>query len=347
MARLIALIPAHNEQENIEAAIASATQPGVDEIVVVSDNSTDDTASLARAVGARVIESVDNSHKKAGALNQVLATELPRLRRRDYVMVMDADSIIDPGFVQAALAHFRRDPKLGGIGGTFRGGPGGGLVGMLQRNEYARYARDVERLNGRALVLTGTASVFRAAALDDVVTARRTGRLPEGGGEVYDEKVLTEDNELTLALLHLGWKILAPDDCLLTTEVMPTWLDLARQRLRWKRGAFENLHDYGVTRITLPYWGRQAMSLVSVIATVLYLGTMAWVLVAGSFVLSHFWLGVTAIFVLERVVTVRERGIAQQLLAATLVVETIYDVWLQLVQARAFLDVALRRKAAW
>ena len=347
MARLIVLIPAHNEQQNIEAAIASATQPGVDEIVVVSDNSTDNTVRLARTAGARVIESVDNTHKKAGALNQVLITELPQMRRRDYVMVMDADSIIDPGFVQAARAHFWRDSKLGGIGGTFRGGPGGGLVGMLQRNEYARYARDVRRLNGKALVLTGTASVFRVAALKDVVDARSTGRLPEGGGKVYDEKVLTEDNELTLALMHLGWKIFAPNDCLLTTEVMPKWLDLARQRLRWKRGAFENLHDYGLTRITLPYWGRQAMSLVSVIATILYLGTVAWVLVAGSFVLSQFWLGVTAIFVLERVVTVRERGIAQQLLAATLVVETIYDVWLQLVQARAFLQVALRRKAAW
>ena len=39
---------------------------------------------------------------------------------------------------------------------------------------------------------------------------------------------------------------------------MASWSDLARQRVRWKRGAVENLVDYGLTRVTAPYWGRQA-----------------------------------------------------------------------------------------
>ena len=196
-------------------------------------------------------------------------------------------------------------------------------------------------------MLTGTASVFRVSALRDVLRARRDGRLPHGGGKVYDEKVLTEDNELTLALMHLGWHILAPKECLLTTEVMQTWGDLARQRLRWKRGAFENLGDYGLTRITAPYWGRQLLSLFSVVATLIYVLTLSWTLAIGEFHWQPFWMAITGIFVLERVVTVRSRGWPQMLLAAPLVIEMVFDVFLQFVQAWAFAQVALHRQAAW
>ena len=85
------------------------------------------------------------------------------------------------------------------------------------------------------------------------------------------------------------WHILAPKECLLTTEVMETWGDLARQRLRWKRGAFENLRDYGLTRITVPYWGRQLLSLVSVLATLLYRLASYWLpMIAGPFAYGVF-----------------------------------------------------------
>jgi cellulose synthase/poly-beta-1,6-N-acetylglucosamine synthase-like glycosyltransferase len=346
--RLIALMPAHNEAAGITAALDSVqSQPGIDTVIVVSDNSTDDTAAIARSRGAQVFETKDNVHKKAGALNQALGHFLPKLEEHDYMLVMDADSILDPDFVPEARRYFAGDAGLGGISGTFRGASGGGFVGMLQRNEYARYARDVRRLRGRALVLTGTASVFRVSALRDVLHARHDGRLPYAGGNIYDEKVLTEDNELTLALMHLGWHILAPKECLLTTEVMETWSDLARQRLRWKRGAFENLGDYGLTRITAPYWGRQLLSLLSVVATLVYLLTLSWTLAIGEFHWQPVWMAVTGIFVIERVVTVRSRGWRQMLIAAPIVIEMVFDVFLQLVQAWAFAQIALRRKATW
>ena len=345
-ARVVVLIPAHNEEASIEAAIESV-QSQADRVYVVADNCTDRTVELARATGATVLETEDNDAKKAGALNQALARLMPGLDDDDFVLLMDADGTLDAGFVDAARTKFEADPKLGGVSGTFRGDTGGGFVGTCQRNEYARYARDVRRLKGRALVLTGTATAFRVSTLRDVLRARHDGRLPHGGGQVYDTNVLTEDNELTLALLHRGWKILAPRDCTLTTEVMETWGDLAKQRLRWKRGAFENLWDYGFTRITASYWGRQALSLVSVVATLAYVVSVPVTLALGAFTLQPFWLGVTGVFVLERVVTVQTRGWRQQLLALPLVIEMVFDLFLQAVQARAFAEVALGRKAAW
>ncbi len=296
----------------------------------------------------------DNRHKKAGALNQVLDDLLPHLDDADLVLVMDADSLLDRAFLGEARRHLVESWRsadrrgLGGVGGTFSGGPGGGLVGTFQRNEYARYARDVRRLKGRALVLTGTASVFPVGVLRAVRDARRDGRLPDrsGAGQVYDVHVLTEDNELSLGLMHLGYGILAPAGCVLETEVMTTWRDLARQRVRWKRGALENVGDYGLTRVTAPYWGRQVLSAVGVVATALYLASLVWGM-CTSFSLHPFWLAASCFFALERVVTVRRRGWRQMALAAPLVIEMAYDVFLQAVQAWAFCQVLLRRERRW
>jgi cellulose synthase/poly-beta-1,6-N-acetylglucosamine synthase-like glycosyltransferase len=353
---LVALLPAHDEEAGLPAALESLrrqTEPP-DRVIVIADNCTDGTAQVARRLGVEVRETCGNHHKKAGALNQALDLLLPQLDPADLVLVMDADSLLDPGFLAAARRHLADSwesgspRRLGGVGGTFSGGPGGGLVGMFQRNEYARYARDVRRLKGKALVLTGTASVFPAGVLAEVRAARQAGRLPDrsGTGHVYDTHVLTEDNELSLALMHLGYGILAPAECVLETEVMTTWGDLARQRVRWKRGALENVADYGLTRVTWSYWGRQLLSLLGVCATFLYLGSLLWGLAVGV-TWNPFWVAVSVVFALERVVTVRRRGWRQMLLAAPLVVEMVFDVFLQAVQAWAFTQALMRHERRW
>jgi cellulose synthase/poly-beta-1,6-N-acetylglucosamine synthase-like glycosyltransferase len=344
----IALIPAHNEEEQIEAAIDSLraqTEPP-DLIVVCADNCSDGTAAVAEAAGALVFETVANRHKKAGALNQALDALRPELDGSDSVLVMDADSVLVPTFVAAARA--RLGARIGDVGGVFTGRSGGGFVGMLQRNEYARYARDVARLKGKVLVLTGTATLFSAGTLLAVAAARAEGVIPGGTNQVYDTKVLTEDNELTLALMHLGYGVISPRECRLTTEVMETWGDLYRQRLRWKRGALENLRDYGLTRTTFPYWFRQLFTLLGIAATAAYLGSLCLALAMDGSVHVHpLWLAVTAIFVVERIVTVRSRGPVQMLLAAVLVVEMTFDVFLQVVHARAIWDTLTHKERSW
>ena len=68
---------------------------------------------------------------------------------------------------------------------------------------------------------------------------------------------MTEDNEMTMALKSLGGKMFSPPQCHVITEVMPSWTALWRQRMRWQRGALENIGAYGLTRATLPYWLQQ------------------------------------------------------------------------------------------
>ena len=172
-------------------------------IIVVADNCTDATVSVARAAGVEVVESVGNTDKKAGALNQVLEWLLPEQGDNDVVMIMDADTTLDDGFLDAVVSRMSVDRGLMAIGGLFYGEQGGGLLGQFQRNEYIRYARELRRRRGRVFVLTGTASAFRPRALA-MVAESRGGVLPGTHGQVYDTAALTEDNELTIALKSLG-----------------------------------------------------------------------------------------------------------------------------------------------
>jgi cellulose synthase/poly-beta-1,6-N-acetylglucosamine synthase-like glycosyltransferase len=345
---VVAVIPAHDEVASIGEAVGHLyrQEEPPDLVVVCADNCTDRTADVATAAGAYVYETVGNVHKKAGALNQALDRLLPVLRDDDAILVMDADSYLAPTFVAEAKRKLREG--YGGVGGVFTGRSGGGYVGMLQRNEYARYARDVDRRRGKVLVLTGTATLFAAKTLRHVVRARAAGGLPGGAAQVYDTRVLTEDNELTLALLHLGYKVVSPRGARLTTEVMESWRDLYRQRLRWKRGAVENLRDYGLTRVTLPYWLRQVVTFVGILVSAAYLCTLLWSLTADHTLhLQPLWLAVTGIFMAERVVTVRSRGPVQMALAATLAAEMAFDIFLQGVHAKALWDALTNRERRW
>ena len=151
---------------------------------------------------------------------------------------------------------------------------------------------------------------------------------------------------MTLALKHLGLTFVSPKNATMSTEAMLTWKDLARQRLRWKRGAFEDLLSFGFTRKTMKGWGLQLVSALGLVATAAYLGTL----------MASPWLGfhphlifacITVLYAVERLVTVRSRGWKVALASATVVIEWGYDLYLQFVQMRALWGVAWRTQKSW
>lgn len=344
-----ALIPAHDEEFSLPATIASLLSQShpPERIVVIADNCTDGTVDVARRAGVEVVETVGNTRKKAGALNQVLAQLLPGQGDNDAVLVMDADTVLDPGFLEVAVARMTSDRALMAVGGLFYGQDGSGVLGQMQRNEYLRYAREMRRRDGRVLVLTGTASLFRPAALRAVADGRGS-RLPGTHGDVYDTAALTEDNELTLALKSLGALMTSPPQCTVVTEVMPTWRTLWAQRLRWQRGALENLGAYGVTPRTFRYWAQQLGIGYGVIALGAYFLLLALAaLSSDQWIWFPFWLGLGGLFALERVVTVWKGGWRARLLAVLLLPELVFDAFLDVVYVKGVLDICLGRTASW
>jgi cellulose synthase/poly-beta-1,6-N-acetylglucosamine synthase-like glycosyltransferase len=343
------LVPAHNEEASLpgtlRALMAQSRPP--DRVIVVADNCTDSTPELAREAGAEVFETVGNDKKKAGALNQALKVVLPGQGDNDAVMVMDADTKLDDGFLGAAVRRFTLDRALMAVGGLFYGEEGHGFIGQCQRNEYVRYSRDLKRRRGQVFVLTGTASIFRPRGLRTVADNRGV-TIPGVHGDVYDTLALTEDNELTIALKSLGALMISPAECTVVTELMPTWQTLWSQRLRWQRGALENIGAYSITPQTFRYWAQQLGLGYGVVALVTYLVALAVLAVAAdTWVWFPFWLGIGAVFMVERVVTVWKGGWRARFLAVTLFPELYYALFLDLVYVRGIVDISIGRQAAW
>ena len=105
-ARFLFVIPAHDEEANIASTVESCRgvsyDPALYRVIVVADNCTDSTANLARAVGAEVIERTDPLRRSKGHALEYLFEQRPGLAgATDAVVVIDADTIVDPGILTA------------------------------------------------------------------------------------------------------------------------------------------------------------------------------------------------------------------------------------------------------
>lgn len=316
---VIALIPAHNEEEQIRATLESLFSQTVKptQILVMADNCTDRTVEVAGEAGATPLVTIRNKAKKAGALNQGLRLILPVLDHDDYVLLMDADSILCEDWIEKARDYLERDSGLGAVSGAYVARKGKGLVTLMQRAEYAQERRRISRRGGRVDVLSGTAVLVSVAVLK---------HLYEDRGFIYDESSLTEDFEFTLALQQLGYYPHCYRDLRVVTDVMETWRDLARQRIRWQRGTIETLRSYGWNTLTRRLWFNQFLTYGSTAITLLVIAAWSMVALLGAKP-DLRWLLILPIFSLEQFVSSRRAGWAPATLAASLLPMWFYDAF--------------------
>jgi len=102
----MAIIPAHNEQEVIGNLIESLKNQNYNkelyDIYVIADNCTDNTARVARELGAIVYERYNESEKTKGyALDWFLQQKIKEDAPYDAICVFDADNIVDKNFIKA------------------------------------------------------------------------------------------------------------------------------------------------------------------------------------------------------------------------------------------------------
>jgi glycosyltransferase involved in cell wall biosynthesis len=117
------LVPAYNEAQYIGRTVAALRLlPGISELVVIDDGSTDDTAQVAKKNGATVIRLPVNGGKAAAVLCGA------QLVRQPYLAIIDADlgdsvkelpRLIKPlqeGGAEMTVAIFPRGRAKGGLG---------------------------------------------------------------------------------------------------------------------------------------------------------------------------------------------------------------------------------------
>lgn len=225
---MLVLVPCHDDAEALRGALPAmkaALRPGRDRLLVIADRCTDDTAAVAGAAGASVIERKDETGGpgKAGALRFALE-RAGEGQAEEPVLVLDADSLPSPEICRVAETAF------------------------LGRTRAAQ---------AEVVPVPAPALLSRLAAYSEIVSQRLSGRLRgalgwglplRGTGMVIQRGILAEaldvcatqveDLELTLLLAAHGIRI----------DRLPGWVrdpkpagaaGVVAQRARWLAG---NLH---------------------------------------------------------------------------------------------------------
>ena len=114
--RFLIVCPAHDEEFNVsttvESCLAADYPPSQFEVLVIADNCTDRTATVAAQSGARVLERFDLERKSKGYALEFLLAHIQgtgELDSLDAIVVIDADTIMDPDL----LRYFDQDLQRG------------------------------------------------------------------------------------------------------------------------------------------------------------------------------------------------------------------------------------------
>ncbi len=218
------VVPARDEEARIAGCLAPLRdEPGVDELVVVDDGSTDRTAAVAAAHGARVVAGAPLPEGWAGkpwALEQGL-----RATRGDWVVFLDADTRPPRGLIRALVEAAGPHDVLT-VAPRFTG-ERTVHAAMLATLTY-RFGPPPPRrrmANGQCLVVRRATfpgwGVVRGHLTEDVALARRVERL--GFADAAD--LLTVEAYGSPRETLRGWSrsILAAD----SLPAREVWLDLA------------------------------------------------------------------------------------------------------------------------
>ena len=243
------VLPARNEASVIGRAVrdlAMQRYAGRDgaqayEVLVVDDASKDGTAEAA-AAAAQGHDHVmlrrrdrDAGSRTKGA---VLAFAMPFLRG-DVIGTVDADTSLDPAFLERAMRAWRRDETAAALQTARQ--PRNADVSWLTEGQAIEQLMDVASQCGRwatdgTAELRGNGMFVRRDALEAV------------GG--WSERALTEDLELSTRLSAGGQHVTLAPEVAVHEEAVETLGALWRQRLRWAEGSMRRLLEHGPGLLT-------------------------------------------------------------------------------------------------
>jgi len=223
---MLSVDEAHRLERSLPAALA---QPGAD-VLVVDNACTDGTAALAREAGARVF-SLPERVNYAAAINAGLRAvggegrggaavrgaqdadaDAADADDADAVLLLNADCVLDPGFLAAAVARLA-EPGVGSVAPRLLRATGMEEADRLAVIDTAGMTVDRRRKNslvghgapagayaraGEAFGPDGACALYRRAALDAVAV----------DGEVLDESMAlwASDADLAWRVRLAGWR---------------------------------------------------------------------------------------------------------------------------------------------
>lgn len=231
--RFLILVPAHNEETVIADMVVNLQKldypKELYDFYIIADNCADATASIARGLGAQVIEtrkeSEDEPTGKPLALKKALLALGNYEERYDLLMIFDADNLMDQTILREVNSQYISEDKpeiiqcyLGTKNPT-------GFVPMFDHMSFAisnRFMNQAKYNLGLNAAVGGTGF------------AVQTSYLASRGG--WTTESLTEDFEMQMDVALRGGRILWNHNVRIYDEKPTNMIASFHQRVRWAQG---------------------------------------------------------------------------------------------------------------
>jgi cellulose synthase/poly-beta-1,6-N-acetylglucosamine synthase-like glycosyltransferase len=222
------LIPAHNEERNIQATLENKL--GLDypkeklEIFVISDGSTDNTDRIAKRFQLSGVQLIRQEPRKGKT--SALNLAVPRARG-EILVFSDANSIYDSNALRMLVQNFI-DPQVGYVTGkmvyinTDGTAIGDGCTAYMQ---YENFLRKHETKIGSIVGVDGGIDAVRK----ELYSKMKPDQLP--------------DFVLPLKVVEKGYRVVYEPDAILKEFTLSTAKDEYRMRVRVSLRAFWGLND--------------------------------------------------------------------------------------------------------
>ncbi len=227
LVKITLLIPCRNEEKSIRKSIESwlaQTRPA-DEIIVVDDCSTDNSAAILHEYKDRIktVRTDVNLGKKSHAQQFGL-----QFVTGEVFVSTDADTLLTPNFIERIEADFQ-DPAVAAVGG---------YVKSLQHNWITRH-RAFEYAIGQnfhklaqsylncLFVIPGAAGAFRTNVFRHHLS--------------FEHDTIAEDLDFTYKLHKLGRTLVYDRSAIVYTQDPSTLHGYINQMRRWYGGGWQNL----------------------------------------------------------------------------------------------------------
>lgn len=234
-------LPLYNERfvvERLIESVAALDYPADRLTIQILDDSTDDTAALARArvaaykargLNIEYVRRQERTGYKAGALAYGLTqTQSP------FVVIFDADFVPPPDFLRRVMPHFA-DERIGLV--QSRWGHLNAEHSWLTRAQalmldgHFGVEQTVRSHYGLLWNFNGSGGVWRAAAIADA------------GG--WGADTIAEDMDLSYRAQLRGWKTHYLPDVVAPAEIPTLFVAFKRQQFRWAKGSIQCVRKLG------------------------------------------------------------------------------------------------------
>ena len=210
--KLTVVIACHNGEDVIERTVREAmVHVPANQIIVVSDASSDNTVDVARKTGVRVIDNKENLHK-VGSINFAM-----QYVRTPYVLILDDDTLIGKTLIPTSLL----DEGYTAVAFNVMPVKEKTLINELQRFEYRTSMQVGKNLRAKVGAIgnvSGAIGLYHTSDLRKQI-AKHSGQF---AGE--------DEQRTLLAHLHGQGKGITYTDSLVLTVAPDTYRDLFKQR---------------------------------------------------------------------------------------------------------------------